>query len=109
MLEAAIELCKEIPSRNVAEIIRIREWEGLIELGSIKRSTSQEKFQDKGYSGKHMAIYAAGGVATRRVQKCARIKMWHADIKYGSYLPIGPNNKPQQVYMVGCYSNDSAR
>ena len=108
VLEAAIELRKEIPSRSVAEIIRIMEWEGLIEPGSIKRSTLQEKFQDKGYSGKHMAIYAAGGVATRRFQKIARNKMWHADIKYGSYLPIGPNNKPQQVYMVA-FLDDATR
>lgn len=108
VLEEAVRLRKEIPSRSVAEIIRIMEWEGLIEPGSIKRSTLQEKFQDKGYSGKHMAIYAAGGVATRRFQKRTRNKMWHSDIKFGCYLPIGPNNKPQQVYMVA-FLDDATR
>ena len=58
VLDAAVRLRREIPSRSVAEIIRIMEWEGIVEPCQIKRSTLQEKLQEKGYSGKHMAIYA---------------------------------------------------
>ncbi|WFF71808.1 DDE-type integrase/transposase/recombinase [Proteiniclasticum sp. QWL-01] len=108
VLDEAVRLRKEIPSRSVAEIIRIMEWEGLTEAGAIKRSSLQEKLQEKGYSGKHMAIYAAGGVATRRFQKRTRNKLWHSDIKYGCYLPIGPGNKPQQVYLVA-FLDDATR
>ena len=100
VLNEAIKLRREVPSRSVAEIIRILEWEEFIRPGSVKRSTLQEKLQEKGYSGKHMAIYASGGIATRRFQKRTRNKLWHSDIKYGCYLPIGPKGKLLQVYMV---------
>ena len=108
VLNEAIKLRREVPSRSVAEIIRILEWEEFIRPGSVKRSTLQEKLQEKGYSGKHMAIYASGGIATRRFQKRTRNKLWHSDIKYGCYLPIGPNKKLQQVYMVA-FLDDATR
>ena len=108
VLDAAVRLRREIPSRSVAEIIRIMEWEGIVEPCQIKRSTLQEKLQEKGYSGKHMAIYAGGGIATRRFQMRSRNKLWNSDIKYGCYLPIGPSDKPQQVYMVA-FLDDATR
>ena len=108
VLNQAVLLRREVPSRSVAEIIRILEWEEIISPGSVKRSTLQEKLQDKGYSGKHMAIYANGGIATRRFQKRTRNKLWHSDIKYGCHLPIGPNKTLQQVYMVA-FLDDATR
>lgn len=67
ILDEAIRLRKEVPSRSVSEIIRILEWDGLVSPGSIKRSTLQENLQEKGFSGKHMAIYHnSGQLATIR-------------------------------------------
>ena len=108
VLEQAILLRREIPSRSVAEIIRILEWEKLIAPGAVKRSTLQEKLQERGFSGKHMAIYAGGGIATRRFQKRTRNKLWHSDIKYGCYLPIGPKQTLKQVFMVA-FLDDATR
>lgn len=109
ILSEAIRLRKEVPSRSVSEIIRILEWDGLVSPGSIKRSTLQENLQEKGFSGKHMAIYHnSGQLATRRFQKRSRNKLWHSDIKYGCYLPIGPNKKLQQVYLVA-FLDDATR
>ena len=108
VLEEAIRLRKEVPSRSVAEIIRILEWDGLVSKGVIKRSTLHENLQEKGFSGKHMAIYSSGGLATRRFQKRNRNKLWHSDIKYGCYLPIGPGKKLQQVYLVA-FLDDATR
>lgn len=108
IVEEAIRLRREVPSRSVAEIIRILEWEKIILPGTVKRSTLQEKLQERGFSGKHMALYASGGLATRRFQKRSRNKLWHSDIKYGCYLPIGPGGKPQQVYLVA-FLDDATR
>ena len=109
ILDEAIRLRKEAPSRSVSEIIRILEWDGLVSPGSIKRSTLQENLQEKGFSGKYMAIYHnSGQLATRRFQKRSRNKLWHSDIKYGCYLPIGPNKKLQQVYLVA-FLDDATR
>ncbi|MFZ2257920.1 MAG: hypothetical protein WAV55_07260, partial [Clostridiaceae bacterium] len=51
-------------------------------------STLQEKLQEKGYSGKHMAIYAGGGIATRRFQMRSRNKLWHSDYPDILFIPM---------------------
>lgn len=108
VLNEAITLRREVPSRSVSQIIQILEWEGIIVSGQIKRSTLQEKLSEKGYSTRHMKMYAGGGIAARRFQQSFRNKMWHSDIKFGPYLPIGPNGTLKQVYLV-CFLDDATR
>lgn len=100
VLDQAILLRKEVPSRSVAQIIQILEWEGLVESGKIKRSTLQEKLTEKGYSTRQMKLYSQAGVASRRFQKRHRNQLWQSDIKYGPFLPIGPGGTNKQVYVV---------
>lgn len=100
ILEQAIILRREVPSRSVSQIIQILEWEGLVKPGQIKRSTLQEKLTERGYSARHMKMYAQSGVAARRFQKKYRNKLWHSDIKYGPYLPIGKDGARKQVYLI---------
>ncbi len=105
ILEQAILLRREVPGRSVAQIIQILEWEGLAEPDRIKRSTLQEKLAEKGYSARHMRMYADTGVAARRFQKRHRNQLWHSDIKYGPYLPIGPDGAKKQVYLVSFFDD----
>jgi len=105
ILEQAILLRREVPGRSVAQIIQILEWEGLAEPGRIKRSTLQEKLAEKGYSARHMRMYAETGVAARRYQHRHRNQLWHSDIKYGPYLPIGPDGAKKQVYLVSFFDD----
>jgi len=102
ILEQAILLRREVPGRSVSQIIQILEWEGLALPGEIKRSTLQEKLSERGYSSRLMRLYADTGVAARRYQKKYRNQLWHSDLKYGPYLPIGPNGKKKQVYLAAC-------
>lgn len=108
VLEQAILLRREVPGRSVSQIINILEWEGLAEPGQIKRSTLQEKLAQRGYSSRHMRMYADSGVAARRFQKKYRNQLWHSDIKYGSYLPIGKDGAKKQVYLV-TFVDDATR
>jgi len=87
VLEQAILLRREIPGRSVAQLIQILEWEGRIKPGQIKRSTLQEKLSERGYSTRHMRMYAEIGVAARRFQQRHRNRLWHSDIKYGPPCP----------------------
>lgn len=100
IVNEAITLRREVPSRSVNQIIQILEWEGHVSPGQIKRSTLQEKLSDRGYSTRQMKMYAGGGIAARRYQKSHRNQLWTSDIKYGCYLPIGPDGKPKQVHLV---------
>ncbi|MDW7652055.1 MAG: DDE-type integrase/transposase/recombinase [Bacillota bacterium] len=108
VLEQAILLRREVPGRSVAQIIQILEWEGLVQPGEIKRSTLQDKLSQRGYSARHMQLYASSGVAARRFQQKSRNRLWHSDIKYGPYLPIGPDGKKKQVYLV-TFLDDATR
>ncbi|HBQ86179.1 MAG TPA: transposase [Syntrophomonas sp.] len=108
ILEQAILLRREVPGRSVSQIINILELEGLVEAGQIKRSTLQEKLAERGYSSRHMRMYADNGVAARRFQKKYRNQLWHSDIKYGPYLPIGKDGAKKQVYLV-TFIDDATR
>ncbi|WP_058300473.1 DDE-type integrase/transposase/recombinase [Gorillibacterium timonense] len=108
VLEQAILLRREVPSRSVAQLIQILEWEGRIRPGEIKRSTLQERLAERGYSTRHMRMYTESGVAARRFQQRHRNRLWHSDIKYGPYLPIGPNGAMKQVFLV-TFVDDATR
>lgn len=108
LIEQAILLRREVPSRSVAQIIQIMEWEGRIQPGEIKRSTLQEKLSQRGYSTRHMRMYADSGVAARRFQQRHRNRLWHSDLKYGPYLPIGPGGTMKQVFLV-TFIDDATR
>lgn len=108
ILEQAILLRRQVPGRSIAQIIQILEWEGLVDPGRIKRSTLQEKLAEKGYSTRHMRMYAETGVAARRFQKRHRNQLWHSDVKYALYLPIGKDGAKKQVYLV-TFLDDATR
>ena len=108
VLEQAVLLRKEVPSRSVSQIIQIMEWEGLISPGDLKRSTLQDHLTRQGYSSRQMRMYHQSGTAARRFQKRSRNKLWHSDLKYGPYLPIGPNGTSKQVFLVA-FIDDATR
>lgn len=108
ILEQAILLRREVPGRSVAQLIQILEWEGRIRPGEIKRSTLQEKLAQRGYSTRHMRMYAESGVAARRFQQRHRNRLWHSDLKYGPYLPIGPGGAMKQVFLI-TFIDDATR
>ncbi len=113
IVDQAILLRREVPSRSVAQIIQLLEWEKIVEPGEIKRSTLQEKLSQRGYSTRRMMMYADNSVAARRFQRRERNSLWHSDVKYGPYLPIGPkdkkgNNTNKQVYLV-TFFDDATR
>lgn len=108
VLEQAVLLRREVPTRSVSQLIQILEWEGLIKPGEVKRSTLQDKLSNLGYSSRHMRMYAESGVAARRFQKRHRNKLWHSDLKYGPFLPLGPNSELKQVYLV-TFIDDATR
>jgi hypothetical protein len=99
VLAQAIQLRWEAPQRGVRQIIQVLEWEGRVSPGQIKRSTLQEQLATAGYSTRQMRLYHSAGTAARRFQRRHRNALWQSDIKFGPYLPIGPDGKAQQVFL----------
>ena len=61
ILQEAILLRRQVPTRSVAQLIQILEWEGKVEPDRIKRSTLQDKLAAKGYSSRQMKQYHQNG------------------------------------------------
>lgn len=106
LIAEAILLRREVPSRSVPQMIEILEMEGKAPEGFLKRTTLQDKLQERGYSARQMKLYQQGGVAARRFQRLNRGDMWHSDIKYGPYLTM--NGVKKQIYLVS-FLDDATR
>jgi len=108
VIEHAIILRRECPSRSVQDIIRILELEELIAPGTITRSTLQRHLQSKGFGASQVKMYAKKGAASRRFQKQHRCMLFQGDIKYGPYLPLGKDGQMKQVYL-SVFIDDATR
>ena len=108
VVDHAIILRRENPSRSVNDIIRILELEGFIKPGLVKRSTLQRHLQSAGFGQRQMKMYSQNGAAARRYQKLHRSELWQCDVKYGRYLPIGKNGEMKQIYL-SAFIDDATR
>lgn len=106
LLEEAIMLRKELPSRSISTIIQILEMEGKAEPGFLKKSTLQDALTRRGYSASMMKIYQDRGYASQRFQRLHRMDLWQGDIKYGPVLML--NGEAVQTYL-SCLIDDSTR
>lgn len=108
ILEEAIILRRENPSRSVKDIIKILELEGRIEKDSLSRSTLQRHLQSSGFGAKQIRLYTSKGTASRRFKQPHRCMLFQGDIKYGPYIPITEGGKPKQVYL-SAFIDDATR
>ena len=106
LINEAILLRREVPTRSIPQIIEILEMEGKAPLGLLKRTTLQDKLQERGYSARQMKLYQQGGLAARRFQRLNRGDLWHSDIKYSLFLTI--DGVKTQTYLV-CFLDDATR
>ncbi|MCL2342464.1 MAG: DDE-type integrase/transposase/recombinase [Firmicutes bacterium] len=106
LINEAILLRREVPSRSIPQIIEILEMEGRAPEGLLKRTTLQDRLQERGFSARQMKLYSQGGLAARRFQRKERGDMWHSDIKYGPFLTVKGVKK--QIYLVS-FLDDATR
>ena len=108
LVQEAIQLKREVPSRSVAQIILILEMEGRVPPGILKRSTMQRYLYKGGYGKKQMKKYTeAKKSSSRRFCKPHRMMLVESDIKYGLKLPAGKNGALVQTYLVVIIDNHS--
>lgn len=108
LVSEAIQLKREVPSRSVAQIILILEMEGRVAPGILHRSTLQRYLYNSGFGKKQMKKYTeAKKSSSKRFCKPHRMLLVESDIKYGLKLPIGPNGKKVQTYLVVIIDNHS--
>lgn len=108
LLDQAIILKREVPTRSVRQIIFILEGEGRVGPGVLKRSTLQRYLFEAGFGQKQMRKYIEGQKSSsKRFCKPHRMMLLQADIKYGPKLPIGKNGALVQTYLSSLIDDHS--
>lgn len=108
LLQEAIQLRREIPSRSVEKIITILELEGRVPPGTLKRPTLQRHLYKAGFGTSHLETYReARQSSSRRFCKPHRMMLLQGDIKYGPVLPIGKNGAKIQTYLSSAMDDHS--
>lgn len=108
VLERAIELRKELPSRSVEQVIRILELEGHAPIGYIKPRTLSRYFQEQGCSKRD--LHRAVKKELRHFEHEAPNDCWQADTQHTLYLPDPKNpEKRKKAYLIGIIDDHSRR
>lgn len=108
LLQEAIQLRREVPSRSVDKIITILELENRAAPGTLKRSTLQRHLYDAGFGSTHLRAYKeARESSSKRFCKPHRMMLVQGDIKYGPKLPIGKNGAMVQTYLSSAIDDHS--
>jgi transposase len=109
LVDQAVTLRREVPTRSIRQIIRILEMEGMVAEGQIRRSTLQDRLEERGYSSRQLRMYySAGGAAARRFAHHHRNDLWQADLKYLLVLPATATEKSRQLY-ASVFIDDATR
>ncbi len=108
LVDEAIILRREVPSRSVEKIITILELEDRVEPGVLKRPTLQRHLHNAGYGAEHMEIYKeAEKSSSRRYCKPHRMMLIQGDIKEGIWLPIGKDGAKKKTYLSSAIDDHS--
>ncbi len=108
LVQEAIQLRREVPSRSIEKIIEILELEGRVAPGVLKRPTLQRHMYNAGFGKTHLNTYQqARESSTKRFCKPHRMMLVQGDIKYGPYLPIGKDGAKVQTYLSSAIDDHS--
>ena len=108
LLQEAIQLRREVPTRSVEKIITILELEGRVAPGTLKRPTLQRHLYNAGFGRCHLETYRdARESSSKRFCKDHRMQLIQGDLKYGPILPIGKNGAKVQTYLSSAIDDHS--
>ena len=87
VVDAAVKLREELPSRSVRQILEILEGEKIVKPGEAARTTLNEHLVMRGMgAGQLRAQGKLGTQPHKRFMRKGRNDLWQADLKYGPYL-----------------------
>ena len=110
LVQEAIILKKEVPTRSVNQIIYILEGEQKVPEGVLKRSTLQRYLYNAGFGEAQMKKYREDQKsvnAAKRFCKPHRMMLVQADIKYGVGILIRSNGKKSTAYLSSIIDDHS--
>lgn len=108
VLDRAIALRKELPSRSVDQIIRILELEEMVPPGRLKARTLSRYFQEQGWSRRD--LHRTVQKEFRHFEHASPNDCWQADTQHTLYLPNPKNKgKRKKAYLIAIIDDHSRR
>jgi transposase InsO family protein len=107
VLDAAIALKEELPTRSVRAILEILEQEALLAPGAVPRATLDRHLRRAGVMTRRPRPTVARGA--RRFQHAHRNQLWQADLKYGPYLPDPAEPRTMRRTYLLAFIDDATR
>jgi transposase InsO family protein len=106
VIEAAVELRQELPTRSVRRILEILEGEKLIKPGEVARTSLNRHLVQRGYGAEQLRMEGKSRQPGSRFQRRHRNSLWQTDIKYGPVVEVG--GKRRKTYLLA-FIDDSTR
>jgi transposase InsO family protein len=108
VLDHAIALRKEVPSRSVEQIIYIMEVNRIVEEGKLADSTLSRHFRMLNLP--RIAVPDAGNsnIGRKRFEASEPMELWQSDFKHAAYLPDTDNpGKFKRTKLLVCLDDQS--
>jgi len=106
VIEAAVQLRQELPSRSVRRIIEILEGEKLIKPGEVSRTSLNRHLIQRGYGATQLRSESKATKSALRFERKHRNNLWQADLMFGPAITV--NGKPKKTYLLAII-DDSTR
>lgn len=107
LLEKAIALKKENPTRSVRQIIAILEIAKMVEPNHLKESTLSRQFRRRGLTRK--ALETEQNRTFRRFEADHRNACWQGDVQHTLYLPHPEKKGKKKMAYLVVFLDDYAR
>jgi len=98
VIDEAVKLKQELPSRSVRRIIEILEGEKIIKPGKVSRTSLNRHLIQRGYSAAKLRAEGKVAKPANRFERKRRNDLWQADVKYGPVLTI--NGAKKKTYLL---------
>jgi len=99
IVEEAVKLRQELPTRSIRRIMQILEGEKLIKPGEISRTSLNRQLSQRGYGAAQLRAAGKSTQPSSRFERGSRNSLWQADLKYGPYI-ISADSKKKTYLMA---------
>lgn len=107
VLEKAIALKKESPTRSVRQIMAILELAKLVEPGVLKESTLSKQLRNRGMTRKTLENKTSDSY--HRFETKYRNACWQGDVQHTLYLPHPDKKGKKKLAYLVCWIDDYSR
>ena len=100
VIDEAVKLRQELPSRSVHRIIEILEGEKFIKPGEVSRTSLNRHLIQRGYGASQLRIEGKAALPASRFERKRRNDLFQADIKVGPKLTINSLKKKTYLFAI---------